>query len=202
MNRTFLALTSAAFVLSTVAVARDARALGPVDLEAAAKVGYATNPSSVSGGTNPMGLGLGARAGLAFLGGIYLGGNIQYYLGGSENVPTSTTTNTGGNGGTSSVGSYSLSVNTLMYGGELGYGLKILDLLTIRPQVGLGNATFSASADGNSTSTSNWYLEPGVTAFVTLGPLLLGADANALFFPGLANSQAAFALDAQVGIKL
>jgi hypothetical protein len=89
-----------------------------------------------------------------------------------------------------------------MYGGELGYGIKLLDLLTIRPQVGLGNATFSESGGGASTSTSNWYLEPGVTGLIGLGLLYVGADANALFFPGLANSQAAFTLHAQIGIKL
>lgn len=190
MNRTFTFVASAAFAVSTLAFARDAHALGPVDLEVGAKVGGATNPSSVSGATNPLGFGLGGRAGLAFLGGIYLGGNIMYYFGGSQNESVSPT-----------APSTSVSFNTLMYGGELGYGIKILDLLTIRPQVGIGNATFSASADGVSTSTSNWYLEPGVTGLIGLGLLFVGADANALFFPGLNNSQAAFSIHGQIGVK-
>jgi hypothetical protein len=188
MNRSFILVASAAVGFSTLAFAGDAHALGPVDLEVGAKVGGATNPSSLSGATNPLGFGLGGRAGLAFLGGIYLGGNIMYYFGGSQNE----------NIGTSSV---SASVNTLMYGGELGYGIKILDLLTIRPQVGIGNATFNSSVDGQSGSTSNWYLEPGVTGLIGLGLFFVGADANALFFPGLSNSQAAFSIHAQLGVK-
>jgi hypothetical protein len=88
-----------------------------------------------------------------------------------------------------------------MYGGELGYGFKILDLLTIRPQVGIGNATFSESGGGQSQSTSNWYLEPGVTGLIGLGLLYVGADVNALLFPGLANTNAAFSLHAQIGVK-
>jgi hypothetical protein len=188
MNRSFILVASAAVGLSTLAFGRDARALGPVDLEVGAKVGGATNPLSVSGATNPLGFGVGGRAGLAFLGGIYLGGNIMYYFGGSQNVSF----------GTSNV---SVSENTLMYGGELGYGINILDLLTIRPQVGIGNATFTSSANGQSTSTSNWYLEPGVTGLVGLGLFFVGADANVLFFPGLSNTQAAFSIHGQLGVK-
>src|ERR1700722_9165722 len=121
MNRSFVFAASSVLGLSTLAVARDAHALGPVDLEVGAKVGYATSPSSVSGATNPLGFGLGGRAGLAFLGGIYLGGNIMYYLGGSTNVPEPAT----GATGVTQSSSVSISTNTLMYGGELGYGIKI-----------------------------------------------------------------------------
>src|SRR5277367_3680804 len=120
MNRTFTLVASSVIGLSTLAGARDAHALGPVDLEVGAKVGYATSPYS-GGGTNPLGFGLGGRAGLAFLGGIYLGGNIMYYLGGSTNEPAPAA---GTTGVTNS--SVSITTNTLMYGGELGYGFKIL----------------------------------------------------------------------------
>lgn len=193
MNRPFVLIASTAVAFSMLAFAGDAHALGPVDLEVGAKVGGATNPSSASGATNPLGFGLGGRAGLAFLGGIYAGGNIMYYFGGSQNesLPTAA-------GAASSV---SVSVNTLMYGGELGYGLTILDLLTIRPQVGLGNATFSVSAAGTSESSNYVYVEPGVTGLVGLGLFFVGADANVLLFPTLSNSQAAFSLHAQIGVK-
>ena len=197
MNRTFTLLASGVLGLSTLAIARDAHALGPIDLEVGAKVGGATNPSSQSGAPNPLGFGLGGRAGIAFLGGIYLGGNLMYYFGGSANASSLCPS-----GAAAACGSDNVSFNTLMYGGEVGYGIKILDLLTIRPQVGIGNATFTESAGGVSTSTSNWYLEPGVTALVGLGLLYLGADANALFFPGLSNTQAAFTIHGQIGIKL
>jgi hypothetical protein len=100
----------------------------------------------------------------------------MYYLGGSDN---------------------GVSFNTLMYGVEAGWGLKLLEILTIRPQVGLGNATFSVG----SASSSNLYVEPGVTGLASLGMLFVGADANALVFPGLANSNVAFTLHGQVGLK-
>ncbi len=190
MNRSFTLIASGALALSTLAVARDAHALGPVDLEVGAKVGYATSPAS-GGGTNPLGFGLGGRAGIAFLGGIYVGGNIMYYFGGSENVAPPC------NAGASCVSPPSISVNTLMYGGELGYGIKILDLLTIRPQVGLGNATFSAGGE----SSSYYYLEPGVTGLVGLGLLYVGADANLLVLPSLPSNEVAVSLHAQVGVK-
>jgi hypothetical protein len=182
MNRTFslpVLLAAAAMGLGILSTAGSAHALGPVDLEVGVKAGVGTNPDSGGGAINPLGFGLGGRAGLAFLGGIYLGGNVMYYLGGSDN-------------GT--------SVHTLMYGGEAGYGFKLLDLLTIRPQVGLGNATFTASAGSVSLSNSNLYVEPGVTALVSFGLLFVGADANLLVFPGLNNSQAAFTLHGQVGV--
>jgi hypothetical protein len=179
-------------------IAPDARALGPVDLEVGAKVGGATSPSSVSGSADPLGLGIGARAGLSFAGGFYAGGTVIYYLGNTQNATgpcTGATTNP------ADCGQASVSLHTLMYGGELGYGITILDLLTLRPQVGLGNATFTANNGGNSQTSNYWYLEPGLTALLGFGLLYVGADANALFFPSLPDNQAAFSLHAQAGVK-
>jgi hypothetical protein len=65
--------------IATVVATRDAHDLGPVDIEVAAKAGYATNPLSTNGplsASNPLGFGLGGRAGLAFKGGLYLGGSV------------------------------------------------------------------------------------------------------------------------------
>jgi hypothetical protein len=171
-------LGATALGLAIVSLSLDAHALGPVDLEIAAKAGGATNPRNQDP-PNPLGFGIGGRAGVVFLGGGYVGGNVLYY--GPEHASSS----------------------TLMYGGELGYGWKLLDIVTIRPQIGLGNATFTSTAGGENTSSSSsyFYLEPGVTGLVALGSLLVGADANALFLPGLNNSNAAFTLHAQVGIK-
>lgn len=167
-------LASLAIVTST----RPAHALGPIDLEIGAKAGVATNPAS-GGGTNPLGFGLGGRAGVVLLDHLYGGVNLMYYLGGSDGPE---------------------SFHTLMYGVEAGWGWKLIDILTIRPQVGIGNATFSISGPATS-SNSNWYLEPGVTGLVSLGLLFVGADANLLAFPGLANSNVAFTLHGQVGVK-
>jgi hypothetical protein len=179
-------------------VSRDAHALGPVDLEIGAKAGVGTNPISSSNNVsppNPLGFGLGARGGVDFLG-FYGGVQLMYYFGSSENA--------------SAFGeSGSISFHTFMYGVEAGYGFS-LSVLTIRPQIGIGNLTISESGNlsgffgGNaSSSDSNLYLEPGVTALISLGGWFVGADANLLFLPGADyNTTTAFTLHGQIGIKL
>jgi len=94
------------------------------------------------------------------------------------------------------------SVHVLMYGAEMGYGIKLVDLLTLRPQVGFGDATFSIS--GDSQSATSWYLEPGVVGLVDLGLLFAGADVNMPLIPSLPatqSAQAAFTFHVQVGVK-
>ena|SRR5579883_2186374 len=141
---------------------RPARALGPLDIELGAKGGYGTQTDSGKG-AGPFGVGLGARGGVAIFG-LYGGVNFMYYLGGNQ---------------TDSTGS-SISTHSLQYGFEAGYGFKLLDLLTIRAQVGLGNFSYTA---GNTT-WSDVYVEPGLTAFVSLGGFFVGADAGLLVLPG------------------
>jgi hypothetical protein len=162
--------------LAILTTTQPAHALGPIDLEIGAKAGVGTNPSGEAGAPNPLGFGLGGRAGVVLFDHLYGGVNLMYYLGGSD---------------------AGVSFHTLMYGIEAGWGWKLIDILTIRPQVGIGNATFSAG----SVSNSNWYIEPGLTGLVSLGLLFVGADANVLAFPGLANSNVAFTFHGQVGVK-
>src|SRR5580704_11196395 len=160
----------------TFVAARPAHALGPLDLEIGAKAGVATNPSS-GGGDNPMGFGLGGRAGVAILG-FYGCVQAMYYFGSKETVD-----------------GVSASSHTVLYGFEGGYGFSLpMVPITIRPQVGIGNATFTASGDGQSDSKSNLYIEPGVTVLVSLLGWYVGADANVLVFPGLDNSQVAVSI--------
>ena len=201
-------ISVAAFALcaGTLTMTRDARALGPVDLEVGAKVGMGTNPIGAKNGApdapNPLGFGLGGRAGVSILG-LYGGVQLMYYLGSSQDE---------------SVGGSTLSVkeHSLLYGIEAGYGITLLDLLTIRPQLGIGNYTLSGSASGSaggisvdasSQSRSNLYLEPGVTGIVSLGMWFVGADANLLILPGFDvgpnyDAKVAFTLHGQIGIKL
>jgi hypothetical protein len=197
-----------AFCAATFAMTRNAHALGPVDLEVGAKVGFGTNPVSNSNGgssLNPLGFGLGARAGVSFLG-FYGGAQLMYYFGGSQDLSVPGVSA----GGISVPGqSASVSVHTLMYGVEAGYGITLIDILTIRPQIGIGNGTVSCSASASGVvntsagcgSQSSLYLEPGVTGLIGLGMWFVGADANVLFFTGLDNSKAAFTLHGQVGLK-
>jgi hypothetical protein len=200
MHRTawLFGLASIAIVTST----REAHALGPVDVEVGAKAGAGTNPSS--DGANPLGFGLGGRAGVVLFDHLYGGVNLMYYFGGTGTVPL----------GPVSPGAQaapaSVSGHTLMYGVEAGWGFKLLDILTIRPQVGLGNADlgFTVSCPASVTgcpvpdsSGNNLYVEPGVTALLALGTFFVGADANALVFPGLQGSNAVFTAHGQVGVK-
>jgi len=196
MNRPRAVLASAAIAVANLGVTRDAHALDAVDIEIAAKAGFATNPSSIPNlnPPNPLGFGLGGRAGLAFKGGLYLGGNLMDYFTGSQ---SETNVTCGGTNACAPI-SASASIHVLMYGAEMGYGIKLFDLLTVRPQLGFGNAAFSESG---SPSTTIWYLEPGVTGLVDLGHLILGADVNMLVFPNTNYDQGALSLHAQVGVK-
>jgi len=179
MRRTSVALLAAALGAGTLSAARDAHALGPVDLEAGAKLGMGTNPSNNNGGPNPLGLGLGARGGVSFMG-LYGGLNIVYYFGSSQSQSL----------GGSSV---SVSEHSLLYGVEAGYGMKLLGLVTLRAQLGVGSAKLTVSnseqivgvSGGGNASQSNLYLEPGVTAMVSLGTWFVGADVNALVLTGV-----------------
>jgi hypothetical protein len=198
MKSVSIFVAALAFGAGTLAMSREAHALGPIGVEVGAKVGVATNPAGDQNGVSqstPLGFGVGARGGVDILG-FYGGVNFMYYLGSSQDITAA--------GETASV-----SVHTVMYGLELGYGITLLDLLTIRPQIGFGNATFSGSGSASGAVTgdvsvpskSNLYLEPGVTGLVGLGLWYVGADANVLFFPGLDNSKAALSIHGQIGIK-
>jgi hypothetical protein len=179
-----VAVVATAAIAALCSVSPDAIALGPVDLELGGKAGIGTNPSSSA--PNPLGFGLGGRGGLSFFG-LYAGVDVMYYFGSSENVP----------GG-------SLSEHTLMYGGDFGYNFKIA-ILTLRPLLGVGNFVVSHSGVDGSGSPSSLYLEPGLTALVSLGLLYVGADANLLVLPSVSleggnKTETAFTLHGQVGV--
>ncbi len=197
-NVTRLTVLVAVAGLAVLSTTKEAAALGPLDVEIGAKAGIGTTPSNVpSESPNPLGFGLGARGGVAILG-FYGGVSFLYYFGGSNSVSVP--------GGPS----LSVSTHSIMYGFEGGYGLKLLDILTLRAQVGVGNFTATASAGGSSNDTSNLYVEPGITGLVSL-PFVgwfVGADANVLVLPGISKDSSgqsqtdlAFTLHGQIGYK-
>jgi len=192
-----LAILAGAAVLFS---ANAASALLPLDVEVGAKVGGGTTPSNVaSGGTNPLGFGLGGRAGVAFLG-LYGGVSIAYYFGGSETLPIV---------GAVVPAVFSASTHSLMYGFEAGYGTVLVNVVTLRAQVGIGNFTQTVDLGSMSSDNSNLYLEPGITALVSLpfGGLFVGADANVLVLPGVKDATGqsqtvtAFTVHGQIGYK-
>ena len=184
-------------------VTRDASALGPFEVEVAAKVGGGTNPvnlpSSAQGGppqVNALGFGLGTRAGASFYG-FYGGISFMYYLGGRQ-APYGTDSN---------ILLRRESFNSLMYGVEAGYDFSV-SLLTVRPQFGVGNFTLTASSPGTTSSSSNnIYLGVGIVALLSLGRWLVGTDAGTFLLPGWSdshpggNSKEALTAHGQVGVR-
>jgi len=178
--------------LATLTQTSDAHALGPIDLEAGLKAGVATNPNS--DGPNPYGFGLGARGGVQLFN-VYLGLSGIHYFGGSFTFPAPISTK--------------VDYSSTLLGAEVGYTITALPIINIRPQIGLGNASFSASANDVSTSTSKFYLEPGITVLIPLGLIYVGADGNALIVPSVdapegssSKTFTSFTLHGQLGIRI
>jgi hypothetical protein len=160
-SASFLLLTAAAG-LSTLSVTRSASALDPVDVEVAAKVGGGTNPqNNVADAPNALGFGLGARAGVSLLG-FYGGVSFMDYLGSQA----------------TDAGPLTESLKSVLYGVEVGHNISV-PLLTLRPQLGIGNCTASGGYSGTPPirpggppygypahfSSSNLYLGPESRAF-------------------------------------
>jgi hypothetical protein len=166
---------------------RDAHALGPVDVEIGARVGVGTNPDSK--GPNPFGLGIGGRAGVSIFH-IYGGLSAIHYFGASSDIPTP-------------AGTVSSSYSSTLLGVEAGYSITAIPHLTLRPQLGIGNASFSFA----DVSQSHLYLEPGFVALVTLGLVYVGADVNLLAIPGIdqgagnTKTYTSFTFHGQIGIQ-
>ena len=182
-----LAAPALVAIAAMIASERDAHALGPVDVEIGARVGVATNPDSK--GPNPFGLGLGGRAGVSIFH-IYGGLSAIHYFGSSSDIPTP-------------AGTISSSYSSTLLGVEAGYSITAIPHLTLRPQLGVGNASFSFG----ELSQSHLYLEPGVVGLVKFGLLYVGADLNLLAIPGIdrgagdTKTYTAFTVHGQVGIQ-
>jgi hypothetical protein len=173
--------------LAALLVTQDASAFGPGPLdtvEIAARVGGGTTP--VSGGPNALGFGLGVRGGASFSG-FYGGVSFMDYLGSGQELPLP-------GGGTTHYSS-----SSILIGFEGGYEIPV-SFVTLRPQVGIGSYTLNQT-ESESNSSSSVYFEPGVTALLTFGRWILGADANVLFLPWLSGSEPAFTAHGQLGFK-
>jgi hypothetical protein len=175
MTRTAVLLACASLGAGVLLLPRQADALGPIGVELGGQVGAGTNLVG-GGGINPLGLGLGGRAGVTWLG-FYGGVNVMDYLGGSQSTSTA-----------------SASAHSFLYGVEAGYDLKVLGILMIRPQLGIGDYKIysggascapspctppSAGTIGNGSP----YLEPGAVALMSFGVLYAGVDVNARLLP-------------------
>jgi hypothetical protein len=187
-----LAVPSLLAIAAIGATERDAHALGPVDVEVGARVGVGTNPDS--NGPNPFGFGIGGRAGVSIFH-IYGGLSAIHYFGSSADV--------GGPGVAGTLINTSATYSSTLLGVEAGYSITAIPHLTLRPQLGIGNASFSFG----DLSESHLYLEPGVVGLVTLGLVYVGADLNLLAVPGIdqgggdTKTYTAFTIHGQIGIQ-
>jgi hypothetical protein len=170
MKTSAFIFAAAAAALFTLTTTRPAHALGPIDLEIAGKAGY---------GSQDLGFGFGARAGVSIFG-LYGGLNLVDYLGKSEGQFTP---------------------HSLEFGGEVGFGIKI-SFLTIRPQLGFGDITASASG---LPGASSFYLEPGGLLQFSFGHLIFGVDAGCLIVTtgegASTGASEAFTIHGQVGVR-
>jgi hypothetical protein len=183
MKGALILLLAGAAGVGTLSYTRDAHALGPIDLEIGAKVGAGTNPTGDA--INPLGFGLGGRAGVQIIG-IYAGVSAMYYFGGNTSGPPSR------------------SGKAVLYGAEAGYTFN-LAFLELRPQLGVGiyNGNFTTVNGVTSTGDGrNVYLEPGITGIIPIGIWFVGADVNLFFLPGQKDSTTGFTFHGQFGLKL
>jgi hypothetical protein len=185
MARLSFLLATAGLTVAILAYPAKADALGPVDIEIGARAGIAT------GTLGPLGFGIGGRGGVSILG-LYAGLDVIDYLGATSTC-----------GGCSSPAGQTVeqSRSALLYGFEAGYNFKV-SLVTIRPQLGLGDFRLSSGygdpIPGPSAISNYVYFEPGVVVLVSLGVLFVGADVGALLLPSGPDS--ALTVHGQIGV--
>jgi hypothetical protein len=199
MTRSSIRAACVVVLAGTLGVSSPARALGPVDLEAAVQVGYGTNPTGYA--PNPLGLELGGRAGVSFWN-IYAGASFAYSFGGT----TQGNSNVEGLSGPETLQSF-------RYGLELGYNFKIPVVpVTIRPQLGAGDYVYMPSGVGfcgqetACSSSDEFYLQPGVVGLIAYGHFIAGVDVNAFIIPEAPTTSGTTALfgltvHGQVGVR-
>ena len=187
MARLSLLLATAGLTVATLAFPTKADALGPVDIEIAARAGVA------AGTPGPLGFGIGGRGGVSIQG-LYAGIDAIEYL-----------------GATAECGACSWppgapvmqSLSALLYGFEAGYNLKF-SRVTIRPQVGMGDfrlsSAYGSPTPGSGAISNYFYLEPGVVGLVSLGVLFVGADVAALLLPWGSGGGLSATVHGQLGV--
>jgi hypothetical protein len=156
--------------------------------------------------SSPVDFGLGARAG-ASVAHFYFGLDVDYYL--PKTTSSSPPAGSGLGSPSGATASSSSTTSLLFYGAQLGYDVRIVPALTLRPVVGLGwnHASTSCSAPSGAgyscagLSETDLYAEPGLQAFYVLGTrAFVGVDANYLVVFGSGSSGSAFTAHGEVGV--
>jgi Autotransporter beta-domain len=176
-----------------------ARADDAMGFELAAKAGMITSPVD---------FGLGARAG-ASVAHFYFGLDVDYYFPKTTSSSPPGDSGLGSAYGSGTTASSSSTTSFLFYGAQLGYDIRLVPALTLRPVVGLGwnreSTTCSTSSGAGyscaGVSETDLYAEPGVQALYALGTrAFVGVDANYLMVFGSGSSGRAFSAHGEVGV--
>ena len=186
-------LATAGLTVTILAFPAKADALGPVDVEIGARAGVATSP------LGPLGFGIGGRGGVSILG-LYAGIDVIDYLG--AHAPCGGCSMPPPPAGQTQVQAQQWR-SALLYGFEAGYSLKI-SIVTIRPQLGLGNlrlsSAYGAPTPGPGAISNYFYLEPAIVGLVSLGVFFVGADVGVLLLSGPDSPETGLTVHGQVGV--
>jgi hypothetical protein len=165
--------TAAILYVSTILVssAQDATAAGPVEGEVAAVASFGTSPTSSPG--DPLGVGIGARAGASILG-FYAGADVRYFFG----------------SGLSMLQFDTVKERALKVGAAVGYSFRVAPLI-VRPLLGAGDLLVFSSVspptgpigpvgDGNipphSYSQNEGYVEAALMVLLPLDRFFVAVD--------------------------
>lgn len=122
---------------------------------------------------NPYGLGLGVDLGYTLGPGVYLGGEFNYFFGGSKEEA-----------------GIEVSSSIMQYGVEVGYDIGLSPELVIRPKagIGMGSAKVEVSGGGfeDSQSESGLFIPIGAALLYSMGGWFIGGDVRYAIF-GITN---------------
>ncbi|HEY4105248.1 MAG TPA: hypothetical protein VGM44_15225, partial [Polyangiaceae bacterium] len=175
----------------------------PAQAQDASTAGHASAGLLVGDGfKDGFNLGFGLRAGYTLPMNVYVGGTFVYHLGKSQDQAIPSFDPNTGNITTTTI---SAKLNVYYVGAEGGYDIDAGPVV-IRPYLGLGYATATASITGfPSVSQSKFAFWPGATLLYPLGGAFIGADARFVFISGATDENGdaynAFSLFATAGMQ-
>jgi len=185
-----LCTVAAAMAATTSAAAEPAFTAGKPS--AGLRLQYGIDFGNYELSANAYGLGLGARGGYTLGFGLYVGGQLEYFFGGSAKSQSS-----------------NLSLSVWQLQAEVGYDLGLAPTFVLRPQLGLGVAgfhddfCFDDAVNGHACrdlSDNYFALAPGAVALLDVGPVFLSAEARVNVILATGQSQSALFLGVGAGM--
>jgi hypothetical protein len=127
-------------------------------------LGFRYGISLNDGDLNPWGTGLGLDVGFTMPNAVYVGGNVEYFFGGSTKIA-----------------GFDVDANIWQVSGELGYDVGLGDNFVIRPKAGVGFAGLvgkSCASDGTceTSSSTKFAFAPGATLMLLTSKFSLSLD--------------------------